>query len=323
MSRTTPERLRFVAGLAFGLALPLLFAELVARFQPPQDLRLYRDDDTTGIYRPDPVLRLDYHSFAGFEKENAMALQRLGALDDPRATWLFFGNSFVQAEGMLGATAQAALPEKRIFYLGRNEILPLRVAQARLLVAHGLRPERIIFTLLPNDFLGLGVQPLETMRVSPRGALKYRLRLPPEPLASIVRGSRLTELAWVRSGRHVLHPEFRGHHLTERAPPSIVHDVGVLLGEMKRVAQQGNAQLTVLLIPNREQIFGTGGFALQDAILDVCREQGIDCLDARDFLVAESNPRAFFLPDWHFDQKGNERLLARLLAHFEKEGTAP
>ena len=61
-----------------------------------------------------------------------------------------FGNSFVQAAGMLGDTAQAELPDRQIFYLKRNEPIYLRVAQFRLLLVNGLRPERAFFIVLPS-----------------------------------------------------------------------------------------------------------------------------------------------------------------------------
>jgi hypothetical protein len=65
---------------------------------------------------------------------------------------LFFGNSFVQAEGMIAETMARLLPEMRIFALRENVLLPLRAAQARLLLEAGLRPERIFFVVPPSIF---------------------------------------------------------------------------------------------------------------------------------------------------------------------------
>ena len=318
------SQMRFAIGLLIGLAAPLGFAELVAHLQPRGELRAYVDDSSlTGVYKPDPVLGADYRSYADFEKENAAALAKLGALDQQRPTWLFLGNSFVQAEGMLAATATAALPDKRIFYLGRNEPLPLRVAQVRLLLAQGLRPERVVFVLLPIDFTVLGAQPLSSIKVTPGGALTNHLRLPPGAAGALVRTSRLAQLAWIRSGKHVQNPEFRGRQLMEKVSPALAGDMRTLLVTLRDTSSAADAKLTVLLLPNREQIFGSGGFALQDTLLRICAEEQIDCLDARDFLRGEPDPTAFFLPDWHFTRSGNEILLRTLLKHFAREGQSP
>ena len=206
-----------------------------------------------------------------------------------------------------------------MFYLGRNESLPLRIAQVRTLLARGLRPERIIFVLLPIDFPPLATQPLSSIRVTARGALMHEPRMPRGPAAYLVNASAVAQLAWIRSGRHVHDPGFRARDLMRQISPSLARDSRTLLVVLRDEAATANAELTVLVVPNREQVFGTGGFALQDTLATICAEERIDYADARHFLSGESNPRSFFLPDWHFNPEGNRRLLAFLLMHLERE----
>jgi hypothetical protein len=143
--------------------------------------------------------------------------------------------------------------------------------------------------------------------------------MPRGPAAYLANASALTQLAWIRSGRHVHDPDFRARDLMRQISPSLARDAKTLLAVLRDEAATANAKLTVLLLPNREQVFGTGGFALQDTLAAICAEERIDCADARHFLSSESNPRSFFLPDWHFNSEGNRRLLAFLLAHLERE----
>jgi hypothetical protein len=146
----------FLAGLA----------ELFLRWFPPRDLHAFLGEASplTGIYRADADFGVSYLSWKAFCRDNAA---RLGPLplsrqDDGRPLWAFFGNSFVQAPGMLADHARAHVPDRRIFNLGRNEHVPLRFAQIKLLLDNGLEPDRLFFNLMPADLLILGEQPLET-----------------------------------------------------------------------------------------------------------------------------------------------------------------
>lgn len=308
-----------------GLAVPLLLAEVYARVRPPSDILEYLGEKSSlsGDFRPDPVLGADYRSYAVFQRENAGRLAELGPLDSAQPTWLWFGNSFVQAPGMLGDTAQAALPGTRMFYLRRNEPLNLRLAQARLLMDHGLRPQRLIFAFLPVDAAGLGWQPLSSILVTSRGAVTYRVRMPAWPLGTLAKHSRLAFVAWVRSGRRTSDPAFRAEQLGSVVLPSLAADLHTFTRVLGEISRKYGTSVTVLLIPNREQIFGKEGFALQDAVAGMCRGEGIDCFDARRMFVEADDKPSLFLPDWHFTARGNRMLLAGLLAHFDEGKTKP
>src|SRR5262245_32448159 len=130
------RRASFVLGLVSALAAVLLIGEAYARLSLPQDIRRHfgQGPAHNGIYRADPELSADYRSYEDFRADNAARLAELGALDAPIPTWLWFGNSFVQAPGMLADTARRAQPGKRIFNLQKNVDLPLRAAQARALL---------------------------------------------------------------------------------------------------------------------------------------------------------------------------------------------
>src|SRR6185503_10025891 len=103
-----------------------------------------------------------YQSWGAFQAEHAERLRALGCAENfaalPR-TWAFFGNSFVQGPGMLADTARAAVTDRCVFNLGRHEVLLVRLAQIKLLLEQGLKPERIFFVLLPLDIGTIAQQP--------------------------------------------------------------------------------------------------------------------------------------------------------------------
>jgi hypothetical protein len=122
----------------------------------------------------------------------------------------------------------------------------------------------------------------------------------------------------VRSGRHVGQPSFHAGDVTEFLSPSLTHDLGAFVGLLGNLSKKYAVPVTVLLLPNREQIFGKAHFAFQDGIMSMCRREGIDCFDARDIFTGADDKPSLFLPDWHFTPRGNRMLLAGLLAHLEK-----
>ncbi len=314
------KTIRFLFGLLAGLAVPLILGEAFVRHHPPADMQPFLGDSSnlTGGFRADPELGADYATFENFRADYSARLAALGALDDARPTWLWFGNSFVQAPGMLGDTAQAAVPAVRMFYLQRNERPNVRIAQMRLLLDHGLRPQRIIFALLPVDAVTLSKEPLSSVHVNSRGAITTRLRMPPEPAATVMRHSTLATLAWIRSGRHVWNPRFRMAQIGDTLPVPLPDDLKRLVSVIGGLSRKYQIPVTVLLIPNREQIVGKSKFALQDNLIAMCREQGLDWFDARDVFAGVAEKQTLFLPDWHFTPRGNELLLAALLEHFHE-----
>ena len=321
-------RLRFVAGLVIGFALSILLGELITRLRLPDDLQPFLGEvsSLTGVYRPDPDLGADYRSLDDFRAHYAARLKELEEPSRPQRVWAWFGNSFVQAPDMLGDMAQSAVPEVRMFYLRRNAQLPLHIAHIRLLLDSGLKPARIIFVLLPIDTAALGTQPLRTMAVNSRGAITYRLRPPQPPFDALIRSSRLAMLAWVRSGRHVGNPQFKPKHVTDFVAPELGDDLGTIFRILGATCRRHHVPVTVLLLPNREQVFGKAGYALQDFVRERCRVEGMDCFDLRDLFVQEKDKLSLFLPDWHFTTKANRIVLAALLGHWKIEpgvGDAP
>lgn len=310
---------RFALGLLVGFAFAVLLGELVVRLRLPDELQPFLGESSslTGVYRNDPALGADYASVADFRAEYATRLTELETANEPKRVWAWFGNSFVQAPGMLGDLAQSEEPDVKMFYLRRNAELPLRVAQIRLVLKSGLKPERIIFVILPIDTGTLGKQPLRTMVVNSRGAITHRLRLPPPPFDTLIRSSRLAMLAWVRSGRHVGNPGFKAKHVTEFVAPDLQKDLATLFHVLGTTARKHDVPVTVLLLPNREQVFGQAGYAVQDFMRERCRAEGLDCFDARDLFTHEPNKLSLFLPDWHFTDKANRIILDALLAHWE------
>ncbi len=136
------------------------FGELYLRFFPPPDYHAYLGEASPlrGPFAPDPGLGVAYRSWQAFCDDNP-ALQEympLGDSADPRPVWAFFGNSFVQASGMLADTARSHVADKCVFNLQRNEHLCVRLAQVRVLLEHGWQPERIFLVLMPLDVAPLG-----------------------------------------------------------------------------------------------------------------------------------------------------------------------
>jgi hypothetical protein len=305
--------------LVAGLSAPLLVGEVYLRHWLPPDVQEYWGGRPghSDIYKPDPVLGVDYRSYADFSAANAVRLRELGALSSSRPTWLFFGNSFVQAQGMLGDTAQAALPERRMFYLQRNEILPLRIAQARLLLEAGLRPERIFFVLLPHDLWHIGKRPLDFIAVNRQGTITTRIRPPSRPWDLLVRHSRLAMVAWIRTGRAEGDPAF-GRGAVAAAPSARIEaDMLRLFGVLATLSQRFAVPVTLVVLPNREQVFGRSPFGFQTAMHELARRSGLDYYDARNPFLAADDKKSLFLPDWHLSARGNRLLLQDLLVHVE------
>jgi hypothetical protein len=250
-----------------GLAALLLPAEFLLRIAPPDDLAPYLGaaSDLSGPYRPDPILGAAYRSADALRQQYPQRLAELAKGNAGRPIWAMFGNSFVQAHGMLGDTAQAALPERQIFFLQRNEPAFLRVGQFRVLLDDGLRPERAFFVLLPVDFIGIAENPVAGVAVTPRGGLG-RLVQARSFLLPVLEDSRLALAAWVRSGRGRPLPDFRSRDVLKVLPEPIHEDLKALLGEIARSAGRHGVPVSIVFIPNREQIMGDPSTVPQDAI---------------------------------------------------------
>lgn len=308
---------RFAVGLILGLLGPLAAGELYARYRPSSDVNLYLGDRSSlsGPFKPDSILGADYQSFEALRADYRERFVELDIFGAQRPAWLWFGNSFVQATGMLGDSAQAAMPDHLMIYLRRNEPLHVRAAQLRLLLQHRLRPERIIFVLLPIDTLLSPQRPIASVHVTRNGAITYSPRMPAEPLASLVQHSRLAFLGWVRSGRQTADPSYRPVHSAYHVSPFVIDDVERVMRVLGDSARIHQVPITAALLPNREQIYGKASFIWQDAITPIAKRNGLDVFDARGVFDDLADKSGIFVPDGHFNPRGNAIVLAALRQH--------
>lgn len=316
-------RLHFILGCLAAVLLLAGLAEVFLRWFPPADLHPFLGEQSplTGIYRPDADFAVTYRSWEDFCTDNAARLKDYVPFErsaDPRPLWAMFGNSFVQAPGMLADTARQALPDHRIFNLGRNELPFVRLAQIKLLLEHGLRPERIFVEFMPVDVLPLGPQPLDTVRVTTKGALTYEPRLPPGPAGWLVRHSRVALTAWVRAGRQHGNPGFKSGRVYEGVGEPLRGDLARLFGNLARLGRQYHVPVTVVLIPAYHQVVRGDPCGFQHVLGDMLRGYGLDVFDPRAAFIHFPNAQSLFLPDLHFNEAGNRLLLAELLKHLQR-----
>ena len=318
----------FGGGLLLALALPLTAGELYLRAFPPEDFRPYLGEASplTGPFRPDEAFGVQYRSWDAFKKDHEGRIWPYlpyieGSWKPP--TWAMFGNSFVQAAGMLADTARVRVPQRMIFNLGRNEPLAVRLAQVQLLLENGLRPERIFVALLPLDLVALGQHRLADVHVTAAGALTYRPRNPGGALGWAIGHSRLALTGWVRSKRHYANPAFRPGDLVSRIDPLILSDVEHLFRSLATTTQRFGVPVTVVLIPNYEQITRGAPFGFQDALGPMLERIGFDVVDPRQLFVEYPDKKALFIPDKHFSTLGNQLLLDEILRHLRTLGADP
>ncbi len=316
-------RWRFALGVGLAVVLLLSLAEVYLRLFPPPDLHPYLGEASplTGLYIRDDDFAVAYRSWDAFHEDNAQRLQPyLPLCDHPdrRPLWAFFGNSFVQAPDMLADHARARVTDRRIFNLGRNEHLFVRMAQVKLLLEKGLRPERIFMLLMPIDLTNLGPQPLRTIRVTARGALTYEPRLPAGLLGWLISHSRTAFTAWARAGLQRGNPRFQQHTICRGLDEPLLGDVRRLFANLQRITAAHGVPVTVMLVPAHEQIMRREGFGLQDQLAPLLRAQGYDVFDPRDAFLNDPDRPSLFLPDKHFNERGNDLLLRELLRHLHE-----
>lgn len=313
----------FAVGMILAVLLLVGVGETFLRYFPPTDNREYLGEASplVGPYMPDGTLGVAYRSWEAFRDDNAERLAPYLPLDksDGRPTWAMFGSSFVHMQGMLADTVRQELPRVRVFNLGRSEALVVRIAQARLLLEHGFRPERIFLALMPLDMAILGQQPLDTIRVTSKGAITYAPRLPPAPFGNLIQKSALVRTAWFRTQQHQGNPRFRYLQLHREMPKGLRNDASRLFGELARIGQEYAVPVTLLLIPTHEQIAKGAAFAFQDDLGPLCRDLGLDVCDPRSAFLGYPNKADLFIPDKHFAPPGNQILLRELQKHLHQE----
>jgi hypothetical protein len=318
------KRWKFVVGgLLAGLPL-LLLAEAFLRCFPPKDLHRYLGETApiSGVLQPDDDFGVAYRSWDDFVADNtpAMTTWLATATSDPRPVWAMFGNSFVQAEGMLADTTRAHVADRRVFNLGRNEDLWVRFAQIRLLLEHGLAPERLFIELMPTDTVAVGVQPLDTLLVNSQGGLTFKTSHPGGPASWLIDHSRLALTAWVRSGWHKGNPSFNPKTLYEGVPDRLRADLGHLFTALHRTAQTHQVPVTVILIPSYHQVVRGSSWRFQNDLTDLFTSLGLDVFDPRQAFCRHADPRQLYIPDLHLSAEGNRLLLDELLSHIRHPG---
>ncbi len=323
----------FACGLIFAVSLIFAIGELYLRVTPPGDLaeHLGTNSPKTGPFKPDSRYGAQYRSLAALDSDNRDPFQPInGKLDPyrhlfhnpkPPRVWAFFGSSFAQAPGMLADTTRQFIPSRTTFNLGKNEILPVRLAQAEFLLDEGLPVERIFVVVIPLDGYFFALHSLGQIRVTEGGGISYDPRMPAAG-GAVVRNSRLALQGWTQTGLHVNQPLYTVRQLNTRYDGRMLADFTTLFGHFATAAARHRVPVTVVLLPNHEQVTRGAGFAFQDAITPALRDQGYDVCDVRRAFLDYQDKPSLFIPDKHFSPTGNRLLLATVLEHL-KESDLP
>lgn len=307
----------FLLGFVVALAGLLGPAEIFLRQFPPSDIEAFLGESSSlsGPWKTHEAFGVTYADLDRFAFEYRPRWgQTLQACTSSKPVWALFGNSFIHMKGMLADTLREQISDRVIFNLGRNELINVRLAQIELLLEQGLRPERIIIELMPVDLVQLGEQPLGSIHVTSQGGWTYRPRLPNGIPESVFSSSRLALTAWLRTGRHVGNPAFDRHKLYEGVDPVLANDVRTMFAHLATVLQREGTPTTILLIPAYHQIAAGAPYTFQDTLGPLFAELGFDVLDPRSAFHV-SDPESLFLPDLHFNEKGNAILARELLQH--------
>jgi hypothetical protein len=239
-------------------------------------------------------------------------------LNNPNAprTWAFFGSSFVQAPGMLADTSRQFVPQRLTFNLGKNEPLPVRLAQAEFLLDSGLKPDRIFLVLIPLDASIFAQHGLDQYRATDGGAIAYAPRLPSVGGAALLR-SRLALKGWTRTKLHLNRPFFPASALHDRVDDAIRADLHTLFRNFGEAAARHRVPVTVVLLPSYEQVCRDAEFAVQNAFSEESRAAGFDVCDVCAAFRAWPDKPSLFLPDKHFSDTGNRLLLSEVIGHLK------
>ncbi len=308
------------SGLVLAALAVFAAGELYLRAAPPGDLAPYLpQSDRPGPFRADDRYGVQYRSPEAIVADNPGRIEPyIPLFNNPHAppTWAFFGSSFVQAPGMLADTARQFVPQRVIFNLGKNEVFPVRLAQAAFLLDNGLRPERIFVAIIPLDVHHFVVKGLDQCRVTSGGALVYAPRLPPVG-GGLVRNSRLALKGWTRTTLHHNRPFFPGSAIFERVDPVVQANMQTIFGHFAADTARHRVPVTVVLLPSYEQVCHGAGFAVQSEVAEDARAVGFDVCDVREAFLSQPDKPGLFTPDKHFSPVGNRLLLATILEHLK------
>lgn len=313
--------MRFAGGVLAALGLTLGPAEVFLRACPPADIDPYLGDASTltGPFAADAELGVRYRDFEAFrlDRDHAATLARFGW---PRAsatpTWALFGNSFVHASGMLADTLRASVPDRVIFQLGHNEILPVRVAQIETLLDAGLRPEHLVFEMMPIDVVPLCQHSLDDYYISKQGGITHRPEPFAGPLGSWLGQTRLGLVASARAGwqKNAYASCYRQLH--DAIHPEVAKDLARLFQRLGQITRRHSVPATVLLIPACDQAIGKASFGFQDDLRPIVEAAGLLVLDPRAEFIKVARPTDLYIPrDYHLTPAGNALLAQEVRRH--------
>ncbi|MEK6806065.1 MAG: hypothetical protein AABY95_05400 [Pseudomonadota bacterium] len=325
MNESVPTQARprcglFAFGVTLGLVATLALGEFFVRLRMPTDLLPYLGaaSTLTGIYKPDPQLRMDYRSFAEFRALNPELFDQFGPLDATPRTWVVLGPSFA---GALGVAMRAQMPDHRIYPYIRDmsgvgkDRFHQWVAQARLLLAQGLRPERIFVVLIPQEVSRYSELPLAWCGVSAGGAMTLGYRRPAGPIGALLDVSRMGLLAWTRSTFRKPTYAKRTKYITENMPDEVVSDFRRMFGVLGETSRRYRVPVTLVLLPDHGQILRPSNFALQRSLVPLAQAAGLDVFDFAPAVLAQPDKSVLYQSDSHYTERGDALLLSELRAH--------
>jgi hypothetical protein len=289
---------------------------------------LGNDSPLAGPYTASELWGVAYQSLDALRAKYDKPFREFGtfsSIHDKRPIWMFVGNSFVQAPGMLGDTASALLPDHRIFFLRQNEHLLPRLSVVQTLLESGLKPHRIFVVLVPVDIATIGPQPIATVTANGSGALVYRPRLPPFEFASkMINHSRVAFCAWVRTGQAKGNPDFNPKELYEYIPQRTLSDIELLFGNLAMLQRAHGVPIDIVLVPTWEQVVGNKNWSFQNRLAQTATRANLNVIDPRnDFLSLSKRDRpSLYVPDKHLSASGNRRLLDAIVKHVNSESRA-
>jgi len=128
------------------------------------------------------------------------------------------------------------------------------------------------------DIDSFGAKPLRTIIVNRNGAITYRAADPPVPFDVLAQQSRLALLGWIRSGDRTAEPGYRRGRVLKTIYSGIRADLTAVSGVLGELSKRYSVPITVVLIPNREQLLKTADYRLQDEVAEIARNSGLDVL---------------------------------------------
>jgi hypothetical protein len=170
---------------------------------------------------------------------------------------------------------------------------------------------------MPVDVEPLARQPLDTYRVTPRGALTYDPGWPTGAFGRLVRATALGRTAWIRFRLSLPRWPRPSHY--EAVDDHTASTVERLFGNLARVVRRQQVPVTVVLIPAYHQVVRRARFAFQDRLAKILEPLGYDVFDPRGAYLGVSDRQDLFLPDLHFNTRGNALLLEELLRHLSSQ----